>query len=100
MNKALGDALESIDLLATGWMNRALKAEDSEKNLREMLEIERARTDQFDWETGECEHGLIGNYFTCNGKNGPNKGCERSRFLHCCACMKRDFSLRGGPNGA
>lgn len=58
---------------------------DSFKDTCEEL---RERTDQFDWKTGECERGIIGNYSTCNGSN---KGCERSRFLHCCYCMKRDF---------
>lgn len=57
---------------------------------QENCEAERARDDQFDWVVGECTHGLIGSYSTCNGGNG----CERSRFLHCCFCMKRDFNSK------
>lgn len=48
--------------------------------------------EQFDYETGECTHGLIGNYSTCNGSE---KGCCREwglGFEHCCYHLKKEWA--------
>ena len=48
--------------------------------------------EQWDDEVGECTHGLIGNYSTCN--DSP-KGCvDRERFKHCCYHLKKEWADR------
>lgn len=56
--------------------------------------------EQWDSELGECTHGLIGNYFTCNGSKS---GCERERFRHCCWHLRKEHdekSTLGASTGS
>lgn len=55
------------------------------------LDSAQKRDPQFDYETGECTHGLIGNYSTCNGD--PRGCCRRwgPEFQHCCYHLKKEW---------
>lgn len=55
------------------------------------LDSAQKRDHQFDYETGECTHGLIGNYSTCNGD--PRGCCRRwgPEFQHCCYHLKKEW---------
>lgn len=55
-----------------------------------------AKDPQFNYETGECTHGLIGNYLSCNGSP---KGCCRAwgpQFRHCCYHLKKEWAESAG----